>query len=119
MEKQMKKPYDNRQLLELSATALGLEGYWDTIPGVSPPQEAYYVSQSSMGTMSWAEEWNPLRDDHTRYRLLRTLGLLTRNRQLLDENIALLLEQGMPEDLAVDTAIVLSAAKLGSQSTQG
>lgn len=104
---------DNRQLLEHSAAALGLAGYWDAIPGVVPHQQAFYISRESAGTMAWAEEWNPIRDDHTRYSLIRGLGLLTRNRELLDKHIAVLQAKGLTEAAAVDKAIVCAAAELG------
>jgi len=100
-------------LIELAAAALGLEGFWDTVPGVTPSRKAFYLECHAAGTMTWTSEWNPLRDDHTRYGLIRELGLLTRNRHLLDKHIAALKVAGMPEALAVDRAIVCAAAEVG------
>ena len=103
----------DKQLLENAAAALGLEGYWETVPNVTPPRQAFYIARESAGTMAWAEEWNPIRDDHTRYSLIRGPGLLTRNRELLDKHIAVLRAEGMAEDAAVDRAIVCAAAEVG------
>lgn len=104
---------DNRQLLEQAAAALGLAGNWETVPNVKPYRQAFYIERESAGTMALAEEWNPLRDDHTRYSLIRGLGLLTRNREVLDKHIAGLRAEGMPENAAVDRAIVCAAAEIG------
>lgn len=104
----------DKQLLENAAAALGLEGCWETVPNVKPLQQAFYIGHESAGTMAWAEEWNPIRDDYTRYSLIRGLGLLTRNRELLDKHIEALRATGLGENEAVDKAIVCAAAEIGA-----
>lgn len=58
------------ELLELAAKAAGVPVYYSTDGTIQNRPILVTLCDGGMGTMPYEEEWNPLRDDATAFRLM-------------------------------------------------